>query len=172
MEDPVALIDQLIKEHKVMNERVETIDKVANDASLLGDLEAARDTFVPGRFDQRQSLEKLEEMVVNIAEWVNAHFNREETSLRTIVERREEAKVVAALDSLLAQHNDLRARLGHAGKHVAELMGSAMARHQWEASANDMRAHIHHTRTMLEDHASTENKLFAQLRRHLGKAKP
>lgn len=169
MNETLKLIDQLIAEHKVMNERALNIEKAANDASLLSDLKEARETFVPGRFDQKQSLEKLQEMLVSIESWLDKHFNREETILLSAVEKHGERKLITTLNSLLREHTDLRKRMVHSKKHVAELTGGGLSRHRWDASANDMRAHLTHTRKVLENHASTENALFAELRRHLAR---
>lgn len=170
MNETVQLIDQLIKEHKVIHERTESIEKIANDASLLKDLKEAKDTFVPGRFDQSQSLLKLREMLEEIATWLDEHFNREETVLLTAIEKQGERKLVTALNSLLFEHSDLRDRMSHSKKHVAELISGGLGRHRWDASANDMRAHLSHTRKLLETHAAIEDDLFKELRRHFKEA--
>ena len=167
MKETVALIDRLIAEHKVISERVESLEQAANDISILVDLKEARETFVPGRFDQNQSLQKLQELLETIDQGLQAHFNREETTLLAAVEKHGERKIVTALNSLLLEHTDLRNRLAHSQEHIAELMSGELARHQWDASANDMRAHLSHTKKLLEAHAAMENELFVELRRHL-----
>jgi len=171
MEEMVALIDRLIKEHKVIAERVQSLEQIANDASLMSDLEEAKDTFVPGRFDQKQSLQKLQESLETIDKGLEAHFNHEETGLLAAFEKHGDRKLVKALNSLLLEHEDLRARLSHAKGHVADLVSGGLARHQWEASANDMRAHLSHTRKLLEAHAAIENELFVDVRQHLKRNK-
>lgn len=170
MDETVQLIDQLIREHKVIHERTESIEKIANDASLLQDLKEAKDTFVPGRFDQSQNLEELRKMLEEIATWLDKHFNREETVLLAAVEKQGERKVLTALNSLLFEHSDLRDRMSHSKKHVAELISGGLDRHRWDASANDMRAHLSHTRKLLETHANMENDLFKEVRRHVKEA--
>jgi len=167
MDETLKLIDQLIAEHKVITQRAGSLEKAANDASLLSDLKEAKDTFVPGRFDQSKSLQTLQEMLGEIDPWLDNHFNREETALLTAVEKHGDRKFVTALNSLLLEHSDLRNRMSHSKEHVTELVGGGLARHRWDASANDMRAHLTHTRKLLEAHASMENDLFKELRRHL-----
>ncbi len=167
MEEIVALINKLIDEHKVVIEDARALEKAANDASALVELEEARDTFVPGRFDQKQSLQKLQEFLEAIDKGLKEHFDREETGLLAAFEKHGDRKLVTTLNSLLLEHEDLRNRLAHAREHVAELVSGGLARHQWEASANDMRAHLSHTRKLLEAHAAIENELFLELRRHL-----
>ena len=60
MEEALALINKIIDEHKVIIGRVQSLEQAANDASVLVGLEKARDTFVPGRLDQKQGLQKLQ----------------------------------------------------------------------------------------------------------------
>jgi hypothetical protein len=171
MEDAVALIDKLIDEHRVIRERAQSLEQLANDASILIDLEEARGKFVPGRFDQEQNLQKLRGSLEAIDKGLGEHFNREESGLLAAFERHGDSKLVTTLKSLLLEHEDLRNRLAHAKEHVADLVSGGLARHQWEASANDMRAHLSHTRKLLEAHAAIENELFIELRRHLKREK-
>lgn len=167
MEDVVALINKLIEEHKYIRDEAQSLERMANDASMLTDLEDAKETFMPGRFDQKQSLQKMQELIATMSERLDGHFNREESSLLTAVDNHGERKLVTALNSLLLEHEDLRNRMAHAEAHIAELLSGGLARHQWEASAHDMRAHLSHTRKLLEAHATAENELFLELRRHL-----
>ena len=167
MTDTVSLINQLISEHKVINERTGSIEKLANDASLLSDLKDAKESFVPGRLDQQHGLGKLESLIGDIAPWLDRHFEREETILLKAVEELGDREMVTALNSLLLEHTDLRGRIAQSKEHIAELKSGALARHRWDASANDLRAHLTHTRQLLEAHAAMENDLFRDLRRHL-----
>jgi iron-sulfur cluster repair protein YtfE (RIC family) len=171
MEEITALIDKIIDEHKVMIKEAQSIEQVANDASVLVALEEAKDNFVPGRFDQKQSLQKLQESLEKIDKGLQEHFNREETGLLAAFEKHGDRRLVTTLNSLLLEHTDLRNRLAHSKDHVAELVSGKLARHQWEASANDMRAHLSHTWKLLEAHAAIENELLMELRQHLSEAK-
>ena len=167
MVETAALIDRLIEEHKLIIKDVQSLQNAANDASLLVGLKEARETFVPGRFDQKQSLKKLQELLETIDKGLRAHFNREETLLLAAFEKHGDRKLVTTLKSLLLEHEDLRGRLSHSKVHIAELVSGGLARHRWEASANDMRAHLSHTRKLLEAHAAIENELLVELRRYL-----
>ena len=166
MSDTLDMINELIAEHKVIRTQSGSLEQAANDATLLDDLKEARDTFVPGRFDQNRSLQKLHGMLEEIAALLDRHFNREETALLQAVEKNGEAEVVTALNSLLLEHADLRNRMVHTKNHVNELMSGELSRHRWDATANDMRAHLSHTKKLLEAHAAAENELFHELRRH------
>lgn len=171
MNEIVTMIDNLIAEHKVIVKDARSLEQAANDASTLVELEEAKDTFVPGRFDQKQSLQKLQESLEAIDRGLQEHFNREETALLAAFEKHGDWKLVTTLNSLLLEHEDLRNRLAHAKEHIAELVSGGLARHLWEASANDMRAHLSHTRKLLEAHAAVENELFVDMRRHLKREK-
>ena len=167
MADNAALIDRLLEEHKVIIRDVQSLQRAANDASLLIGLKEARETFVPGRFDQKHGLQKLQEMLAAIDKGLRAHFNREETLLLAEFEKHGDRKLVTTLNSLLLEHEDLRNRLDHAKVDIDELMNGKLARQRWEASANDMRAHLSHTRKLLEAHAAVESELLLELRRYL-----
>jgi iron-sulfur cluster repair protein YtfE (RIC family) len=171
MDETVAMIDKLIAEHKVIIKDAQSLERVANDASALVELEDAKDTFVPGRFDQKQNLQKLQESIAAIDRGLQEHFNREETALLVAFEKHGDTKLVTALNSLLLEHKDLINRLAHSKEHINELVNGGLGRHQWEASANDMRAHLSHTRKLLEAHAAIENELFVELRQHLKRKK-
>ena len=161
----VELIDQLIAEHKIIDERAGNLEEAASDAALLGELSGARETFVPGRLDQQKGLDRLEEMLRTITPWLYKHFEREETILLGMVRDLDDGRLLSSLNSLLLEHADLRNRMAQIDEHIKELKSGGLGRHRWDASANDMRAHLTHTRKLLAAHAGMENDLFAELRR-------
>ena len=169
MEEAIALIDKLVEEHKLIRQRIGNIESVANDAEALGGLDKAKDAFMPGKLEQSQGLKRLQELVKIAKEGLDAHFNREETALLSIVEKYGSKESASALRSLLLEHADLRNRFAHAERHVAELVSGGLSRNLWEASAHDMRAHISHTRQLIEAHAGIEQELFHRLRSELAK---
>jgi iron-sulfur cluster repair protein YtfE (RIC family) len=144
--DTLELIDQLIAEHKVISNKTQSLEDAANDAKLMSELTVARETFVPGRLDQAKRLQKLEEMLLAIDTSLENHFNREETVLLKAVEDRGDLKLIESLNALLFEHSDLRSRLDHAKMRVAELINGSLQSHIWNATANDIRAHLSHTR--------------------------
>ncbi len=75
--------------------------------------------------------------------------------------------MASALQSLLLEHRDIRNRLDHSKRHVSELVSGNMTRHLWEASAHDMRAHMSHTRKLIDAHISIEQELLHKLKRRL-----
>ena len=167
MEEAIALIDRIIAEHKTILRRVQTLERVANDAEAIAGFEQAKEAFVPGRFDQKQGLQKLQVLMETTEQGIQAHFQREETALLAFFEENEDKDLATDFRSLLLEHEDLRNRFVHSKKHLGELTGGGMSRHLWDASANDMRAHISHTRKLLKAHAEIEQELLQTLRRQL-----
>ncbi|RJQ39215.1 MAG: hypothetical protein C4555_03600 [Dehalococcoidia bacterium] len=167
MESALLLIEQIIREHGTYLEKLETMERVTNDAEALYSLKQSQEEFVPGRLDQKAILEKLKELVGLVSEGLEAHFEREETALVTAFKKAGDAKLIAAFNTLLLEHKDLRDRFALTRERLRHLAGGEMSRHIWEASAHDMRAHINHTRKLLAAHAGVEEELLGDLRRLL-----
>ena len=167
MEGTLALIEKLIEEHKVIIGKVQVLEGLADDASALAGLEESEEAFMPGRFDQKEGLQKMKVLLESVDEGLRAHFGREETALLSAFETHGDRKLVSDLESLLLEHEDLRNRFAHSKNHIAELTTGELARHRWEASAHDMRAHISYTRKLLQAHAAIERELLLKLREQL-----
>ena len=60
MEEVLALIGKLLEEHKLIKQRAQTLEQIANDISALVGLDEAKEDFMPGKFDQRQGLQKMQ----------------------------------------------------------------------------------------------------------------
>ena len=170
MEETIALIDQIIEEHKTILQRVQTLEQVTNDVEAIFEIDKAKEAFMPGRLEQKQGLEKLQKLLETVDQGLQTHFNHEETGLLAAFEKHGDRPLVSALNSLLLDHEGLRSRFTHLKKLVAELSSGELSRQVWEASAYDMRAHLNHTRKLLETHAETEQELFHTLRNELIKA--
>ena len=170
MEETLALIEKIVEEHKSIMQGVRSLEQAASDAEAIVGLEKAKETFMPGRLEQEQGLKKLQASLEAIDQGLRAHFDREETGLMDVFEKHGNKELASALRSLLLEHEDLRNRLAHSKKHVAELVSGGLSRQVWEASAHGMRAHISHTRKLLEAHAEIEQELFHRLRTELMKA--
>lgn len=164
MEQPVDIIQQIIEEHKVIGKGFESLETTANDALALVGLEKAKGTLVPGRFDQKAGLQSLRESLDSVEKGLRAHFEREETLLLAAFRKHGGEELVSALNTLLMEHKDLLGRFEQCQKDIAGLQKGGMSRHLWEASANDMKAHIAHTRKLLMAHAEIEQELLHRLK--------
>lgn len=170
MDEAITIIDKILEEHKTIMQRLQSLEKVANDAEAMVGIDKAKEIFMPGRLDQKQGLQKLQELQEKVSQGLQEHFNMEETALMSAVEKRGDRRIASALRTLLLEHTDLRNRIAHSKKHVAELTGGKLSRTIWEASAHDMRAHISHTRKLLEAHAAIGQELLQELRDELMKS--
>ena len=167
MEESIALIDSIIEEHGIIAGEFQNLEQVASDTEAIRELEKTKEVFMPGRFDQESSLQKLGELLETIGSGLEAHFDREETGLLTACENYGDRELASALHSLLSEHEDIRGRFTHLRKIVTELVGGKLSRHVWEASAHDMRAYVSHTRKLVGVHAENEQKLLQKLRSQL-----
>ena len=164
MKEVLALIEQIIEEHKVFIQQIKGLEQAANDASVIVHLEKVKKEFVPGRLGQKEELKNLSESLGIIDKGIRTHFHREETRLVDAAEKYGGKELASALRSLLVQHNDLINRLDNTAKHLADLTGGGLSHFVWEASAHDMQAYIAHTRQLLEVHASNEQGILYRLR--------
>jgi len=166
MEEVLALIDKIIEEHNTIIQRVQTLEQVANDVEAMIGFKKATEAL-PVRFERKQNLQKLQELLETISQRLRAHFNREETALLTAFEKHGDRKLLSTFRSLLLEHEDLRNHLVGSRKHVAELIGGGLSHQVWEASVHDTRDHISNTRKLLEAHAGSEQGLLQILRSEL-----
>jgi len=169
MRKELALIQRIIEEHKVIKKGMQALEQKANDAEALMGLEQAKEAFMPGRLEPKKGLQMLQESLGAIEKGLQKHFDFEETGLPSVVGRYGDEEVKASLNSLFLEHKDLRSRMAHSKKHIADLVSGNLSRQLWEASAHDMRAHISHTRKLLEAHAEIEQELLHQLQDQLQK---
>ena len=167
MKDILATINQIIKEHEVILQQITELDHVVNDAEALTSIDKAKEVFMPGRLDDNQGLQQLQDLCVRIEEGLNAHFKREEIQLLAAFQDHGDEKLANALRTLLLDHKELRNRLVHEKQCVSDLATRQLSRSIWEATAHDLRAHITHTRKLIEAHAESEQTLLHALRKEI-----
>jgi len=118
---------------------------------------------------QDADLKELAQIVNILASWLETHFQHEENALRPAVINYGNNRFVAALDSLLFEHAELRDRIVHARMHIDELLGGSLDQERRDASIRDLKAHLEHSRKLLETHAAKENHFLTELSQHLKK---
>ena len=124
---------------------------------------------MPGRLDQRKSLQQMQKLLDKVQQGLHEHFNREETSLMAGFEKFGNERFASALYTLLNHHEGLRQRFVKSQEQVAQLASGGMTIQLWEANAHDMRAYLTETLRELELHAKAEQELLLSLRRQLVK---
>lgn len=169
--EALALIQRIIEEHRQFIGGFQNLEQLANDSIVLRGLDLGKEAFMPGRLDQKEGLKKLGELLTSIAKGLRAHFSREEASLPGVVAQHGNEQMSSDLRSILLEHEDMRNRMAESEKHVAELTGGGLTRYVWEATAHDMRAHMTHTRKLLEAHARIEQTLLHSLEKALKQGK-
>ena len=168
MEDALALIDQLIQEHKQILQRLQATEQVANDVGAILQLDRAKEEFVPGRFsDQKQGLQGLQDSLEAIDKGLQTHFDREEKGLLTVLEQHKGEMLASGLRILFLEHQELKDRIAESKKEVAELVATGLSREVREGKAWGVRVYISHTRKLIEAHAQSEQELFHKLRAEL-----
>ena len=172
LEEVLALIKEIIKEHKLILPRVQTLDKAINDVSAMSELERGREDFVPGRLDdQKRALQIWQESIEKLDQGLQAHFDREEKGLLNAFEKYGDKMLASALHVLLLEHEELRNRLAKSKAEIAELTAGGLSREVWQGRVWGLRAYVSHTRNLLEAHAKSEQALLLTLRKHLEKKK-
>ncbi|MFC1872450.1 hemerythrin domain-containing protein [Chloroflexota bacterium] len=167
MNETLALIEQIIAEHKTVFKDLTNIDQVASDVQAINALEDASDTFMPGRHHQKEDLEKMKVLLDGMEVGLNKHFEREETGLLEAFRQYGDQAMVAGLTMLLEEHGVLKERLGEARGMIVKLQNGSLGGHQWAATAGDLRAYMGQTRRHLEAHAASEQHLLSSLRKIL-----
>lgn len=170
VKETIAIINQIIEEHKVILQQAGDLEQVANDAEAMMTLDKATEVFMPGRLDQYQGFQKLQQLLVRAEEGLKAHFHREETQILAAFQQHGDETLVMALQTLLLEHKDIRNRFDQEKKLMATLTTEQLSRNVWEATVHDMRAHITHTRKLLQAHAEIEQELLHTLRKEFTEA--
>jgi len=169
MQETINLLDKILEEHRAILQKLETLEQVANDVEAIAGLEAAKDSFMPGRLGQKKGMKEFRELLQTVDEGLQAHFNSEETALLSSFEKYGDRKLATALHSLLTEHKELRNRLAQSKEQVTQLADGNLLHQLWEATAYDMRAYISETKKRLKTHAESEQKLLRTLRDELVK---
>ena len=171
MKEALALINQIIEEHKQIIQEGQTIERVVSDLEAGLKLGKAKEDFLPGVLnDQRRYLQNLQESLETISQGLQAHFEREEKGLLVAFERHGGQMLASALRILLLEHQELKNRIAKSMEDVAGLTVDGLSREVWEGKAWGMRTYISHTLKLLGAHAQSEHELLLKLRSALGKA--
>jgi len=164
----LALVEQIIEEHKNIIQGLKTLDQVANDAGAIQALDKAQEDFVPERLiDRQQGVRRWQESLEAIERGIEAHFDREETSLLPAVEEYGDEAQLSSLRGWLAEHAELRERLSKLKIDVAELTAAETHHVVWHGKAWGIRVYMNHTLKLFDRHAQEEHKLLLAMKQGL-----
>jgi hypothetical protein len=167
MQDIVAIIDKIIEEHKILLAQAVQLESITNDASAMMAMAKSKEVFVPGRYNQINTLNIFENLRIKTQEGLFAHFNREETSLLDAILEFGNQNFINSLKKLLAEHNNFKVNLESLKNETDELINGELSRAMWETKAYDLRAHISEMHRMLHQHAQNEQNLLNDIRKEV-----
>ncbi len=164
MDNPVVLIDALLEDHANIVRDVEGLESACSDATALTHLSQADKDFSPGRLDRAEGIKKLQETISKCQAGVAEHFSKEETALLEVFKKSGNDEQMTQFNTLLTQHQGLSDRFAEAKSRVDKLVSGEITGGNWNSAANDLLTYMNKTRKDIEEHASTEHKLFRELR--------
>ncbi len=168
IEDIIALIEQLLKEHQQFLKSISTVEQITNDLGVAFQLEEVKTSMMPGRLGQkRQDLPELGEMVAVLKSKLEGHFCREEVGLVNALKQHGNLMLISALNTLLLEHPPLRDRLYNLQREIIELEVEGLSREVWEGKVWGLRAYIMHTRRVLEEHSHSEYSLLKRAKKEI-----
>ncbi|MCH8864518.1 MAG: hemerythrin domain-containing protein [Chloroflexi bacterium] len=167
--EALALIDKIIEEHRIILGDIRDFTQDTNDVVAMRGLDQTREDFVPGRLeDQKQSLGNWQESLLAVDRGIQAHFHREETALVDAVAEYGDNDLASVLRHWLAEHKELRERLGRMKQDVAGLVIDTSAQSVWQEKAWSIRVYMTHTGKLFDVHARGEQEMMLKLRNLLG----
>lgn len=164
MDNPIALIDEILSEHATITKDVEGLEQACSDATALTHLSQADKDFSPGRLDRAEGVKNLQSIIEKCEQGVADHFSREETALLEVFKKHGDDSLMSQFHTLLKQHQELKDRFAEATKRADQLVSGDIPGGKWNAAANDLLTYMNKTRQLIEEHASNEHKLFRELR--------
>jgi hypothetical protein len=168
MEEAIALIEQIIEEHRQIIRGLQALERVTNDADALKVLDKAQGDFVPGRLgDHQPGLQSWRDSLEVTDQGMRAHFNREEISLLPVIENHGSETQVSSWRAWLSEHEELRNHLAVLKKELAELTAEHLSRKVWEERAWGIRVYMSQTHRLFHKHTRGEQKLLLSIKKGL-----
>jgi hypothetical protein len=163
--EALALVEQIIEEHRIILGDIRDFTQSTNDMVAIRGLGQSQEDFVPGRLEnQQQSLGNWQESLLAVDRGIQAHFHREETALVEAVAEYGDSDLASVLRHWLAEHKELRERLGRMKQDVAGLVIDTSAQAVWQEKAWGIRVYMTHTGKLFDVHARGEQKMMLRLR--------
>lgn len=161
--DILDLLDRLIAEHERGGRPSGT--GVASLVIVLEEFDSIHSRFTPGRMDQGQELANIEKIMESVIMFLNQHFDYEENLLLRGIEEHGDPEMMTSFLTLIKEHEYLKTRARRVMELIQELRSGKLSYQHWNASANDLKAYLHQTRKLLENHAARETELFMEFRK-------
>ena len=159
MQNSLAVIDRLIREHEAIRQKAAGIADLISDegaVKLLGEIDAA-------------NLGRLLELLKSTMQGLETHFNFEESGLLAAAERFDDRRMNTAFSTLFLQHEKLRNDFTSSIRDLTQLLNERPSGRVGQKQARDTLARLNVTISMLKSHAASEDKLLHELKAALEK---
>jgi iron-sulfur cluster repair protein YtfE (RIC family) len=168
--EALAIVDQILDEHKEIHANFESLGAVSGDIEAAARLRSdkTKDYFVPKSLDDEgRGLARWQQILESIDIGLKAHFRKEETALSEAFQRKGTPELASALRQLLSEHDDIN-------KHVAKLLNDAhdiasggLRMEVWEGTGWGMKTNIERLQEKIAAHAESERQLLGKMKAHL-----
>ncbi|MFW6150945.1 MAG: hemerythrin domain-containing protein [Chloroflexota bacterium] len=173
MENTLALIEQIIEEHRQIFQSLDMLERETNDLSAIAQLQegSTKSYFVPSSLsDQGKGLEQWQRTIKTVETGIDRHFRREETALMAAVEQQADNELESGFRALLDEHGDLRRRVAKLRQDAADMASGGPRIDVWEKDGWGMRVNLEQLKKRIEAHAAGEMELLTKFRDALRKA--
>ena len=173
MSETLALVEQILDEHKQIHGSFEKLGQISSDSTAAAELgsQKTKDYFVSKSLDDKgEGLKRWKEMLAAIDLGLKAHFNREETALADAFRQEGTSDLAEALDKLLAEHNDINRHVSKLMKDAKDIASGGEKIEVWEGSGWGMKTNVETLRDEIMAHAERERVLLGRMKDHLQKS--
>jgi len=173
MSETLALVEQILDEHKQIHGSFEKLGNIGSDAAAAAELgtEKTKDYFVPKSLDDKgEGHKRWMGLLEAIEDGLKAHFEREETALAAAFKREGTQELADALDKLLAEHKTINEHVDKLKKNAADVASGGEKIEVWEGSGWGMKTNVETLRDEIMAHADRERVLLGKMKDHLQKS--
>lgn len=170
MSEAAAIIDEILVEHERIREGFNTLTKMSGDVEAAARLgtEDVKGYFVPRALGgEGEGLRQWRTQLDAIHDMLQTHFVREEVGLTDALKLEGTPELLDALNELLEEHQDIKARLAKLYKDSHDIGEGGQRIEVWEGGGWGMKYNVESFRTTLEEHAERERVLFGDLKARL-----
>jgi len=173
MSETLALVEQILDEHKQISGSFEKLGSISSDAAAAAELgsQKTKDYFVPKSLDDKgEGIHRWKAMLEAIEEGLKSHFEREETALAAAFRREGTPDLADALDKLLAEHATINQHIAKLLKDADDIASGGKMIEVWEGSGWGMKTNVDKLRDEIMAHAERETVLLGRMKDHLQKS--
>ena len=161
MKEALALIDQIIDDHKHIMLGMQNSENAANDVAALFELyKPVEGGTQETSADYRQNMGELQSSLDKVEELLLNHFSREEKLLTMAVEKGHKSAISSALSLLMDEHVEIKSRIQREKQDISEIVTGGLPDNEVKGKSCIIRAYLRHTMKLIEAHAQTEEELL------------